>query len=90
MIQIEDEQSLINENLTIETYLKEHNIWSHTVKHTNETISYTYFMMFRHNKKPPLMLTIVVDRLSKEIMYAYIGEKMLSSFKELTNFVERK
>lgn len=54
----------------IDKFLYENNVYSHTVKRNENTMIYTYFIMFRNLKRKPEMLMIEVSRNSGNVICA--------------------
>ena len=58
----------------LEKYLNENQVYGFTVKRLENTLIYSYNMMFRKNKEEPEMLFIEVSRASKLVLKAWTNK----------------
>jgi hypothetical protein len=58
----------------LEAYLNENQVYGFTVKRLENTLIYSYNMMFRKNKVPPEMLFVEVTRASKLVLKAWTNK----------------
>lgn len=58
----------------LEVYLNENQVYGFTVKRLENTLIYSYNMMFRKNKEEPEMLFIEVSRASKLVLKAWTNK----------------
>ena len=74
----------------LDSYLIENKVFGHTVKRNPNTFVYSYIMMFRNNKKEPIMLFIEVSRVSKLVLRGWTDNGMkfsnIDELKSYTNY----
>ena len=74
----------------LDSYLIENKVFGHTVKRNPNTLVYSYIMMFRNNKKKPIMLFIEVSRTSKLVLKGWTDNGMkfsnIDELKSYTNY----
>lgn len=74
----------------LDSYLIENKVFGHTVKRNPKTLVYSYNMMFRNNKKKPIMLFIEVSRTSKLVLKGWTNNGMkfsnIDELKLYTNY----
>lgn len=71
----------------LDSYLIENKVFGHTVKRNPNTLVYSYIMMFRNNKKKPIILFIEVSRISKLILNGWTDNGMkFSNINELKSY----
>lgn len=71
----------------LDSYLIENKVFGHTVKRNPNTLIYSYIMMFRNNKKKPIMLFIEVSRTSKLVLKGWTDNGMkFSNIDELKSY----
>lgn len=58
----------------LEKYLNENQVYGFTVKRLENTLIYSYDMMFRKNKEEPEMLFVEVSRASKLVLKAWTNK----------------
>lgn len=58
----------------LEVYLNENQVYGFTVKRLENTLIYSYNMMFRKNKEEPEMLFVEVSRASKLALKAWTNK----------------
>lgn len=58
----------------LEIYLNENQVYGFTVKRLENTLIYSYNMMFRKNKEEPEMLFVEVSRASKLVLKAWTNK----------------
>lgn len=74
----------------LDSYLIENKVFGYTVKRNPNTLVYSYIMMFRNNKKEPIMLFIEVSRTSKLVLGGWTDKGMkfsnIDELKLYTNY----
>lgn len=60
----------------LDSYLIENKVFGYTVKKNPNTLVYSYIMMFRNNKKKPIMLFIEVSKASKNVLNGWTDNGM--------------
>ena len=58
----------------LEKYLNDNKVYGFTVKILENTLIYSYDMMFRKNKEQPEMLFVEVSRASKLVLKAWTNK----------------
>ena len=69
----------------LEEYFMENQVYGFTVTRKNTYLVYSYNMMFRSNKKDPVMIYVKVSSTSKLVLDAWT-----STFKKFNNVEELK
>lgn len=64
----------------LDKFLYENKVYSHTVERNENTMIYTYFIMFRNLRRKPEILMIEVSKNSKNVIgaYTYRGNKFVT------------
>lgn len=74
----------------LDSYLIENKVFGYTVKRNPKTLVYCYNMMFRNNKKKPIMLFIEVSHTSKLVLRGWTDKGMkfsnIDELKLYTNY----
>ena len=74
----------------LDIYLMQNSVYGFTAKKNPTTIVYSYFIMFRHNRKDPEMLFVEVSRNSKLVLSAYTNEgKTFNSVYDLLKYTKK-
>lgn len=74
----------------LDSYLIDNKVFGYTVKRNPNTLVYSYIMMFRNNKKEPIMLFIEVSSTSKLVLRGWTDKGMkfsnIDELKLYTNY----
>ena len=74
----------------LEQYLNENQVYGLTAKVNEDTITYSYIMMFRDNKKDPEILYVKVSKASKLVLNAYTDRgKKFNNVDELKKYTKK-
>jgi len=74
----------------LEQYLNENQVYGFTAKVNEDTITYSYTMMFRDNKKDPEILYVKVSKASKLVINAYTNRgKKFNNVDELKKYTKK-
>jgi len=75
----------------LESYLNENKVFGFKVKRSDNTLIYSYDMMFRKNKEEPEMLFIEVSQASKLVLKAWTNKGVkFKNIEDLKNYAKYK
>lgn len=74
----------------LESYLYDNKVYGLTVKDNGSTYVYSYYMMYRSNKKDPEMIYLEMSKSSKLILKAWSEKgKTFNNVNELKEYVKK-
>ena len=74
----------------LDKYLLENQVYGFTVKINEDTLVYSYHIMYRENKKDPEMLFIEVSQTSKLVLKAWTDRgKNFTNINELKQYTKK-
>lgn len=74
----------------LDSYLTDNQVYGFTVKIGRDILTYSYNIMYRHNKKEPEMLFVDVSQNSKLVLGAYTNRgRKFNNIDELKKYTKR-
>ena len=74
----------------LDSYLYDNQVWGFTVKINENTLIYSYNIMFRNTKSKPEMLFVEVSKASKLVLNAWTDKgRKFSNIDELKKYTKR-
>jgi len=72
----------------LEKYLLENKCYGFTVKRNRHTLIYRFFMMYRHNKKLPKKINVIINKRSKDILKVFIEQEEFDNINKFMNIIK--